>query len=100
MLQLQSRAGESGRPARRTASIFVDLAGGPTQFDTCAPKPDASVEYRGAFGVTQTNCRDVTFRQLMPKHAGICEKRRPMKSIESRCGITPQAVPASGRAEH
>ena len=49
--------------------IFVFLWGAPSHLDTCDPKPDAPVEYRGPFGVIPTRTPGVHFTELVPRIA-------------------------------
>lgn len=50
--------------------IFVFLWGAPSHLDTCDPKPDAPLEYRGPFGVIPTRIPGVHFTELLPRIAG------------------------------
>src|SRR5687767_8717095 len=46
----------AGVAARRPAScIFVWLDGGPSQYETFDPKPEARVDVRGPYGAIETN---------------------------------------------
>lgn len=49
--------------------IFVFLWGAPSHLDTCDPKPDAPLEYRGPFGVIPTRIPGVQFTELLPRIA-------------------------------
>lgn len=49
--------------------IFVFLWGAPSHLDTCDPKPEAPVEYRGPFGVIPTSTPGVHFTELVPRIA-------------------------------
>ncbi len=49
--------------------IFVFLWGAPSHLDTCDPKPDAPLEYRGPFGVIPTRTPGVHFTELVPQIA-------------------------------
>src|SRR5215468_891124 len=57
------------RQARAKSVIFVFLWGAPSHLDTCDPKPDAPVEYRGPFGVIPTRTPGVSFTELVPRIA-------------------------------
>lgn len=61
--------------------IFVELAGGPSQFETYDPKPDAPVEYRGEFGVVSTNVPGVLFSELMVEQAKIMDRLSIVRSV-------------------
>ena len=66
---------------KHTSVIFIELAGGPTQFETYDPKPNAPKEYRGEFGVVQTNLPGVTFSEWMPRQAALADKLAIVRSI-------------------
>lgn len=74
-------AADSTAINRDHAIIFVELAGGQSQFESYDPKPHAPQEYRGAFGVTQTNLPGVVFSELMPEQARIADKLTIVRSI-------------------
>ena len=78
LLQLQAASGARGR---RTSLIFVEMAGGPTQFETYDPKPDAPVEFRGEFQTIGTSIPGVQFSEWLPEQAKIAEKLCVIRSI-------------------
>jgi len=78
---LRAREAQPISTASKTSVIFIELAGGPTQFETYDPKPNAPNEYRGAFGVAQTNVPGVQFSEWMPRQAGIADKLAVVRSI-------------------
>ena len=78
---LRAREAQPISAARKTSVIFIELAGGPTQFETYDPKPNAPKEYRGAFGVAQTNVPGVHFSEWMPRQARIADKLAVVRSI-------------------
>ncbi|MBP88123.1 MAG: hypothetical protein CMJ64_15625 [Planctomycetaceae bacterium] len=84
VLRLRATASESGAPLRKTSVIFVELAGGPTQFETYDPKPKAPIEYRGEFGVVQTNVPGVLFSELMVEQSKIADKLAIIRSVHHR----------------
>lgn len=55
--------------ARAKSVLFVFLWGAPSHLDTCDPKPDAPLEYRGPFGVIGTRTPGVHFTELLPQLA-------------------------------
>lgn len=81
LLKLRSEASAEGTSLRKTSVIFLELAGGPTQFETYDPKPLAPVEYRGEFGVTQTVQAGVQFCELMGQQATVMDKLAIVRSI-------------------
>ncbi len=74
-------ASPSAQSPKTTSVIFIELAGGPTQFETYDPKPNAPKEYRGSFGVTQTNLPGTIFSEWMPAQARIADKLAVIRSI-------------------
>lgn len=55
--------------AKAKSVIFVFLWGAPSHLDTCDPKPDAPLEYRGPFGVIPTRTPGAYFTELLPRIA-------------------------------
>jgi hypothetical protein len=84
VLRLRAGAESAGRPNHQTSVIFVELAGGPTQFETYDPKPNSPIEYRGEFDVAQTNVPGVHFCELMAEQAKIADKLAIVRSIHHR----------------
>jgi hypothetical protein len=76
----------TGMPARKTAVIFVELAGGPTQHETYDPKPLAPSEFRGPLGVVGTNVPGIQFSELMAEQAKIADKLAVIRSITHNSG--------------
>lgn len=81
LLRHRAQAAESGRTVRKTSVIFVELAGGPTHFETYDPKPDAPAEYRGPLGTVATNVPGVRFSELMVEQAKIMDKLAVIRSV-------------------
>lgn len=68
--------------ARKNAAvIFVFLGGGPSQFETFDPKPDAPVEYRGPLGTIPTSTPGVRFGELVPQLAKVMDRVAILKSV-------------------
>ena len=84
VLRLQTRARAAGQTVRKTSVIFVELAGGPTQFETYDPKPKAPVEYRGPFGVVQTKTSGGFFSEMMVEQAKIADRLAVVRSVHHR----------------
>ncbi len=82
LLQARARIGEqNGTSARKTSVIYIELAGGPTQFETYDPKPEAPSEYRGPFGTVKTNVPGVLFSELMAEQAKVMDMLAIIRSI-------------------
>src|SRR5258708_6565980 len=54
--------------------LFLFLAGGPSQYETFAPKPDAPAEIRGIFKPIATNVPGVRLGELLPRTARLADK--------------------------
>ncbi|MGD9858300.1 MAG: DUF1501 domain-containing protein, partial [Planctomycetaceae bacterium] len=80
VLRLRAEA-RDGRAGRQTSVIFVELAGGPTQFETYDPKPLAPVEYRGPCRAISTSAPDCQFCELLPAQAAMLDKLTIIRSI-------------------
>lgn len=77
---LQARA-EADNAAKNTSVIYIELTGGPTQFETYDPKPEAPSEYRGPFDVIKTKLPGVYFGELMKEQAKVADKLAIIRSI-------------------
>ena len=78
VLRARTAAGAATKPA---AVIFVELDGGPSQFETYDPKPAAPLEYRGPFGVQATNVNGVHFSQLLVEQAKVMDRMAIVRSV-------------------
>ena len=67
-------------PERIKSVIQINLPGGCPHHESFDPKPEAPVEYRGAFGVVKTNTGDV-FSDNLPKTAAIADKITVVRSV-------------------
>jgi hypothetical protein len=56
-------------PGRNRAVILFWMWGGPSQFETFDPKPDAPLEYRGPFGPIRTTVPGMDICELFPRLA-------------------------------
>lgn len=88
LLRLQScNAATTGTlPPAKTAVIYLELAGGPTQHETYDPKPNAPKEYRGPLGAISTRIPGVYFSEMMAEQAGIADKLSVIRSIHHNSG--------------
>ena len=80
-LQQRAVASETSPVARKTSVIFLELAGGPTQFETYDPKPDAPAEYRGPLDAVRTSVPGVLFCELMAQQAKVMDKLAVVRSV-------------------
>tara|TARA_R110002167_G_scaffold26757_4_gene91893 strand:- start:138 stop:1355 length:1218 start_codon:yes stop_codon:yes gene_type:complete len=60
---------------------MVYLPGGPTQFETFDPKPDAPSEIRGSFAATQSRVPGVQFCELLPELSTIADKFSVVRTL-------------------
>ncbi len=81
ILQSRGDAAENLHPKRETSVIFITLGGGPSQLETYDPKPDAPLEYRGAFSPIRTEIPGVLFSELLPRQASIMERLAIVRSV-------------------
>src|SRR5436305_4227376 len=57
---------EGSAADKDTAVILLWLDGGPSQLETYDPKPEAPAEYRGPYGVINTNVPGVRISEMLP----------------------------------
>lgn len=81
ILAQRAAAARNGNSPRKTSVIYVELAGGPTHFETYDPKPNAPSEYRGPFSVVATTQPGVYFSELMSRQARAFDKLSVIRSI-------------------
>src|SRR6476620_383154 len=60
--------------ASDTAAILIWCNGGPTQFETYDPKPDAPEEYRGPFRPIATSVAGIRLCEVLSRHARIADR--------------------------
>ncbi|MCB1233863.1 MAG: DUF1501 domain-containing protein, partial [Verrucomicrobiae bacterium] len=61
--------------------ILIWLDGGPSQFETYDPKPDAPREYRGPWGERKTNVPGIRFSEMLPEHAKHADALCVLRSV-------------------
>jgi hypothetical protein len=77
-------------PARNVIQII--LPGGLAHQESWDPKPDAPIEYRGAFGVAKTSIPGVVFSENLSRTAHIANKITVVRSITGRIPDHDQAT--------
>lgn len=81
------RAAQSAaRKATDVSCIFIFLAGGPSQFETFDPKPEAPVEVRGLLKPTQTNVPGTLICEKLPLMAQRMDKVAVIRSWQGTSG--------------
>ena len=61
--------------------IYLFLAGGPSQYETFDPKPEAPAEIRGVFQPIATNVPGIQICELLPRIAAIADKLAIVRSF-------------------
>src|ERR1041385_8452730 len=74
VLRSDASAAADPRRSRGKTVIILWMRGGPSQHETWDPKPDAPVEYRGAFGAMRTRVPGIQICDLLPMSARLMDK--------------------------
>ncbi|QDT79664.1 hypothetical protein Mal35_31300 [Gimesia maris] len=67
--------------SKQQSVVMIYLPGGPTQFETFDPKPDAPSEIRGSFAATQSRVPGVHFCELLPELSTIADKFSVVRTL-------------------
>ncbi len=70
-----------GQASRGKSVILMWLDGGPSQLETYDPKPEAPEEYRGPWGVINTNVPGIRICESLPQHARHADKMVFLRSM-------------------
>ncbi len=84
LFRLQAQAAQSPTPRPDTAVIQIWLGGGPSQFETFDPKPDAPIEFRGCYNPMATRLPGVHICEMLPRCANILDKVAIIRSVTHR----------------
>ncbi len=68
-MELHAQNSSTARRGTAKSVVFIFQSGGPSQFETFDPKPQAPVDIRGEYGTTATNLPGVHFCEYLPKLA-------------------------------
>ncbi|MFT5524729.1 MAG: hypothetical protein ACI9HK_002691 [Pirellulaceae bacterium] len=79
LLRCEAQGSQGGK--KENSVLILWMRGGPSQHETWDPKPLAPVEFRGAFGATQTNVPGIEIVDLLPKCAKIMDKWSIIRSL-------------------
>src|SRR5580704_15648773 len=79
LLRHEARANQA--PTRRPSVIILWMRGGPSHIDMWDPKPNAPVEYRGEFGVMNTNVPGIMLSDMLPQCARMQDKWSIIRSL-------------------
>ena len=69
------------RPANDTSVIQIWLGGGPSQFETFDPKPQAPIEFRGPYDAIQTRLPGIQFCEKFPLTAQVLDRAAIIRTI-------------------
>ena len=69
--ELQARAVQK---SSQQSVVMIYLPGGPTQFETFDPKPDAPSEIRGSYSPIQSKVPGIQYCELLPQLSAIADK--------------------------
>lgn len=89
LLQAEARAADYGfakPPARAKSCILLFISGGPSQFETFDPKPEAAADYRGIFGAIPTNVPGTLISAELPQLAKLADRYALIRSAWHRYG--------------
>ena len=78
MLKLRASANNA---SRSKSIILMWLDGGPSHMETYDPKPEAPTEYRGPYGVINTNVPGIRIADILPRHAKHADKMVLLRSM-------------------
>lgn len=81
ILRLRSIGAEQGKAASDTAVIQIWLGGGPSQFETFDPKPQAPSEIRGPYKAIQTSLPGALVCEKLPLTAAVLDKTAVIRSF-------------------
>jgi hypothetical protein len=79
----QDRVAQASSVKERSC-IFIWLNGGPSQFETFDPKPNAADDVRGPFGAIQTSVPGVRVSELIPNLAKHFDKYSIVRALSHR----------------
>ena len=101
ILRQRSIAAEQGRSAPDTAVIQIWLGGGPSQFETFDPKPQAPAEIRGPYKAISSKLPGAPVCEMLPLTAGVLDKTAIIRSFthpfDDHFGVTRWCL--AGRRE-
>ena len=92
LLRLRAASADQELGGRHTSVILVWLEGGPSQFETYDPKPEAPLEYRGEFSAIDSCVPGLILSEHLPKHAQIADKFTIIRSIAHDIADHPGAA--------
>ncbi|RPI78721.1 MAG: DUF1501 domain-containing protein [Planctomycetaceae bacterium] len=88
VLRCQAQS-STAAPKERTAIILVWLRGGQSHLETFDTKPEAPAEFRGPFGVIDTNVPGIRVGELIPRLSQCADKYALLRSVAHTGGGHP-----------
>jgi hypothetical protein len=86
MLQAAEAARSSGKSTAEMNAIFLWLGGGPAHLDLFDPKPEATAEVRGEFGVIDTSLPGCRISEVLPQTARQMHRVTLIRSVTHNIG--------------
>lgn len=84
--QLLKSEAQAGIRNSRKAVVNIHLDGGPPQWETIDPKPQAPAEIRGIFGAISTSVPGIQICELMPQVASIADRFAFIRTLVDSVG--------------
>lgn len=81
ILRQQAFAESTGKSTADTSVIQIWLGGGPSQFETFDPKPDAPIEIRGPYSAIQTKLPGILFCEKLPRTAMVLDRAAVIRTV-------------------
>lgn len=92
LFRRRAYAESSGKPEPKALSVIqLNLPGGMAQQESFDPKPEAPVEYRGAFNVTKTNTGEI-FSENFTRLSKVADKLTIVRSVVGKIPDHAQAT--------
>ncbi|MCE9607457.1 MAG: DUF1501 domain-containing protein [Planctomycetia bacterium] len=97
LLRLESQAAAAtASPVRAKSVVFVFQSGGPSQFETFDPKPDAPAEIRGEYGTIATKLPGIRFCEYLPRLAARSDKFSIVRTMHHTADRSVRSEHAGG----
>lgn len=77
----QEARGATNHSKRGNSVIILWMRGGPSHIDMWDPKPDAPVDFRGEFGVSNTNVPGIQLSDMLPMCGRLMDKWSIIRSL-------------------
>jgi hypothetical protein len=81
VLRLRAENADPAVPSDDTAIIQIWLGGGPSQFETFDPKPEAAEEIRGPYNSIATKLPGIRFCETLPRTAQVLDRAAIIRTV-------------------